>query len=185
MNDQGSETSLKHEIQQEINAAKEHSTDHPESSRGLANIILSLGEKGNDFYDQIPGVRVVHKAETRNPNEECLMFSMHAQTGEEAQGKLRFSLRTSTPSPQYRENALILYLDDQGRMKHIGQTTDQGSVISKWGRAPVLEHPVNTVPTYYGNKVVFLIPPFSLTDELAKKREPLTREELLAHSAAI
>ncbi len=49
---------------------------------------------------------------------------------------------------------------------HVGICQEDGSVISRWGGGgPILKHPMNFVPTCYGDKVHF----FRLTEEQLKK----------------
>ncbi len=41
------------------------------------------------------------------------------------------------------------------RVAHVGRYQADGSVKSKWGMGPMFRHPVEYVPTYYGNTVFF------------------------------
>jgi len=45
-----------------------------------------------------------------------------------------------------------------GRASHIGVKTGNGRVTSKWGKSHVLNHPLELVPTIYGNEVRFYRP---------------------------
>lgn len=55
------------------------------------------------------------------------------------------------------ENDLVLYMNENQQINHIGRFTAQGFVESKWGiNGQVFEHPIFDVPAHYGTKVIFM-----------------------------
>ena len=66
----------------------------------------------------------------------------------------------SSPPPGYVEvthpqtNDLVIYFNE-GRPNHLGRFTDNNSVKSKWGRGHIFQHPLDAVPSFYGNEVRF------------------------------
>jgi hypothetical protein len=51
------------------------------------------------------------------------------------------------------DGCLVFYFRD-GVWQHAGTGHDDGTVVSKWGEFPLLRHPIEQVPSFYGNTVV-------------------------------
>lgn len=54
------------------------------------------------------------------------------------------------------ERDTVLYYSEAYGVNHVGRYQKDGKVISKWGTGgPVLKHPIDFVPTIYGDTVFF------------------------------
>src|SRR5262249_19583934 len=54
--------------------------------------------------------------------------------------------------PQITNGSLVLYFDGP-IWTHAGIGQGDGTILSKWGDNPLFRHPVDQVPTFYGNIV--------------------------------
>lgn len=62
-------------------------------------------------------------------------------------------LLTEVAEPDACEGYLVLYFDQNGRIKHAGLTLGNGRVESKWGKGGLLQHDIFEVPASYGSNV--------------------------------
>lgn len=73
------------------------------------------------------------------------------------------------PRSQASEGALIVYLDDEGRVQHIGRMIEAERVESKWGGGHQYQHGIFEVPASYGSAVAYF--------------EPITADDAVDHFA--
>jgi len=69
-----------------------------------------------------------------------------------------------------QEGDIVLYHSEENGVVHVGIYQKDGTVMSKWGNmGPVLRHPVDHVPSSYGDTVMFRrIPKKDLEDMRGK-----------------
>ena len=65
-------------------------------------------------------------------------------------GKLNFF-------PQHRpiKNCLVAYIDHCGKISHLAIYENHLYVISKFAQYEAYKHPINNIPSFYGNRCVF------------------------------
>jgi len=71
-------------------------------------------------------------------------------------GRINMLLGILPPIYSARKGDIVLYYDGDRGTGHVGLWKGSGIVFSKWGRdGPVLEHPWDHVPSYYGDTMHF------------------------------
>lgn len=93
------------------------------------------------------GIELVERAEDRPADENCFTYVFGNQELDVVVNKLS-ALNTQDPPP----GSIAMYFDDTNRPCHVGITTDDGNIISKWGfEGHVYKHPPHHTLSEYGH----------------------------------
>lgn len=105
----------------------------------------------DEFIEQLPaGLELVERASLEF---NCEAYAIGGS------GTIRnglFDTMERIPDTYAQEGDIVVYADHFGDVLHVGRYLGNGKVISKWGRGPVIRHPLAFVPSCYGELVSFL-----------------------------
>jgi hypothetical protein len=114
-----------------------------------------------DSIDGFFGIRIVEKNSQRPEDEDCFSYVAGRKVDIQKFHDEMFETHELSFSPV--SGAYALYLNEKDcevEGKHIGRVNNELKVISKWGLyGHVYEHLPEMVPTQYGNKIAYYLPP--------------------------
>ena len=114
-------------------------------------------ETPNEFYENLPhGFSAV---EAPRPGQDCLVYATDIRNKRLFADDL-FAMYDIVPEGQERPGDLVVYTNIMGDLRHAAVYRGDGKVVSKWGgNGPVLEHPIDHVPSFWGEVITFLRKP--------------------------
>lgn len=103
------------------------------------------------------GIRVLEANTDRPEGEDCFRYYFPEGDTQETMDMIN-DMFERVSEPQAGDT--IVYTLADGTIKHIGKFTENGLVVSKWGKdGHVIEHPTIIAPTEYGPILHFFRPP--------------------------
>ncbi len=105
-----------------------------------------------DDIGQLPGFSLIDRAENR-PGADCDVYVFGAVELIRPGKENVHAHYKQVDKPEAGD--IVFYYDADGNWQHTGLASGPETVVSKFGLAHVYEHPVNAVPTFYGNTVKF------------------------------
>lgn len=96
---------------------------------------------------EVKGLELVQRAQDRPHFENSYSFIFPNATADDVYKKFDSFNAVSRP----RKGNIIFYMKN-GQITHVGKLVNEKTVISKWGRGHVYEHPIGLVPESYGDK---------------------------------
>jgi hypothetical protein len=117
-----------------------------EERRRLSNMSL------DDFTNELPECIRVIEAPSKETSCELYLLGTRLRNG-------LYDLLQQVLEGEQKEGDIVIYADHFGDVQHVGKYIGEGRVISKWGIGPVLEHPIEYVPSSYGEIITFLRKP--------------------------
>jgi len=109
---------------------------------------LARESDSGEFTRRIP--EPISLVEPPSPDVSCEQYALGTNG-------FRHSIAAIYPKlDSLKEGDIVLYWEEDRGTVHVGRMHEDGSVISKWGNGgPVLKHPIDMVPTSYGEWVFF------------------------------
>lgn len=122
--------------------------------RGLIQLTVILNP---DDVEGMFGIKIVEKSEGELRNIACSDYTLGRGVNVEEFHNNMFNNFRESEVPVAGAYAFYTFLGVFP--KHIGQVTERGTVISKWGlKGHVYEHDPLMVPLQYGDKVTYYSP---------------------------
>jgi hypothetical protein len=131
-----------------------------------------------DEVGELPGFAVHERAEDRI-GEDCGVYLFGKGTF--IPFAIHQVLHAYTEVPVAQADDLLFYIDDTNEVVHMGIALGPNTARSKFGLAHVYDHPIKTVPTYYGNIIKIFRDGRDLTQRI--QEFPIIRKEKAVYPA--
>ncbi len=115
------------------------------------NVSSLLTQGKFDEIGALPGFKIIENADLDpDNNPDCYKWSLKQEGGSVYTRLKRFSTEHHTVEDPIKGDFVIYF--SKGKMTHMGKFSEEGKVISKFGKAHVYEHPIGVVPVSYLDK---------------------------------